>query len=207
MIAEEMILSGNYQVDDGDAVRPRSARGREDEDEDEDSVRWVEHRAESIIYPSPCPGAGRRLRGDLASGRLVSRSSSRAFRCSPLRRPPGRPMAQLVTRPVEEALRVFPACRRSPPAEPWRRGNLDRFRLGRDMTAATLQVDTVLSRIMPSLPAGTTSTTRRMEPTVFRSSPMLDVRQGLDPEPARPGQVPDQPLPTSIPARPGRPGR
>jgi len=41
------------------------------------------------------------------------------------------------------------------------------FGWGRDMTAATLQVDTALSHIMSSLPPGTTSVTRRMEPTVF----------------------------------------
>ena len=35
------------------------------------------------------------------------------------------------------------------------------------MTAATLQVDTALSHIMSTLPAGTKSVTRRMEPTVF----------------------------------------
>jgi multidrug efflux pump subunit AcrB len=35
------------------------------------------------------------------------------------------------------------------------------------MTAATLQVNATLAQIMPSLPAGTTATTRRMEPTVF----------------------------------------
>jgi multidrug efflux pump subunit AcrB len=35
------------------------------------------------------------------------------------------------------------------------------------MTAATLQVDAALSQAVPSLPTGTTATTRRMEPTVF----------------------------------------
>jgi len=51
--------------------------------------------------------------------------------------------------------------------EPRLGANLDRLRLGRDMTAATLQVDTALSHIMSSLPPGTKSVTRRMEPTVF----------------------------------------
>jgi CzcA family heavy metal efflux pump len=81
---------------------------------------------------------------------------------------PADQMAQLVTRPVEEALRQVPGVQdiRSGSSRGSAQISLD-FGWGRDMTAATLQVDAALSQAMPSLPTGTTATTRRMEPTVF----------------------------------------
>src|SRR6516225_8586090 len=80
---------------------------------------------------------------------------------------PADQMAQLVTRPVEEALRVIPGVQEitSGSSRGGAQISVD-FGWGRDMTAATLQVDTALSHILPSLPAGTKSITRRMEPTV-----------------------------------------
>src|ERR1700674_5444509 len=81
---------------------------------------------------------------------------------------PADQMAQLVTRPVEEALRQVAGVQdiRSGSSRGSAQISID-FGWGRDMTAATLQVDTALSHIMASLPTGTTSVTRRMEPTVF----------------------------------------
>src|SRR6202047_1098539 len=81
---------------------------------------------------------------------------------------PADQMAQMVTRPVEEALRVIPGVQevQSGSSRGSAQISID-FGWGRDMTAATLQVDTALSHIMPSLPPGTKSVTRRMEPTVF----------------------------------------
>jgi multidrug efflux pump subunit AcrB len=81
---------------------------------------------------------------------------------------PADQMAQMVTRPVEEALRVIPGVQdvTSGSSRGGAQISID-FGWGRDMTAATLQIDTALSHIMSSLPAGTTSITRRMEPTVF----------------------------------------
>jgi multidrug efflux pump subunit AcrB len=81
---------------------------------------------------------------------------------------PADQMAQLVTRPVEEALRQVAGVQdiRSGSSRGSAQVSID-FGWGRDMTAATLQVDTALSHVMPSLPAGTTAVTRRMEPTVF----------------------------------------
>src|SRR5258708_19928649 len=77
-------------------------------------------------------------------------------------------MAQMVTRPVEEALRVIPGVQNVESGSSRGSANIAvDFGWGRDMTAATLQVDTALSHIMSTLPAGTTSVTRRMEPTVF----------------------------------------
>jgi multidrug efflux pump subunit AcrB len=81
---------------------------------------------------------------------------------------PADQMAQLVTRPVEEALRQVAGVQdiRSGSSRGSAQISID-FGWGRDMTAATLQVNATLAQIMPSLPAGTTATTRRMEPTVF----------------------------------------
>src|SRR3984893_1913440 len=81
---------------------------------------------------------------------------------------PADQMAQNVTRPVEEALRVIPGVQEvtSGSSRGGAQISVD-FGWGRDMTAAPLQVDTALSHVMSSLPAGTTSVTRRMEPTVF----------------------------------------
>jgi multidrug efflux pump subunit AcrB len=81
---------------------------------------------------------------------------------------PADQMAQLVTRPVEEALRQVAGVQdiRSGSSRGSAQVSID-FGWGRDMTAATLQVDAALAQVMPSLPAGTTATTRRMEPTVF----------------------------------------
>jgi multidrug efflux pump subunit AcrB len=81
---------------------------------------------------------------------------------------PADQMAQLVTRPVEEALRQVAGVQdiRSGSSRGSAQVSID-FGWGRDMTAATLQVDTALSHVMPALPAGTTAVTRRMEPTVF----------------------------------------
>jgi multidrug efflux pump subunit AcrB len=77
-------------------------------------------------------------------------------------------MAQLVTRPVEEALRQVAGVQdiRSGSSRGSAQISID-FGWGRDMTAATLQVNATLAQVMPSLPAGTTASARRMEPTVF----------------------------------------
>src|SRR3981081_2175846 len=81
---------------------------------------------------------------------------------------PADQMSQVVTRPVEEALRVIPGVQEVRSGSSRGSANISvDFGWGRDMTAATLQVDTALSHIMSSLPPGTTSVTRRMEPTVF----------------------------------------
>jgi CzcA family heavy metal efflux pump len=73
-----------------------------------------------------------------------------------------------VTQPVEEAVRRVPAVRdvRSTTS----RGSADvsvSFDWGTDMAQATSQVSEAITQILPSLPAGTKLSTKRMDPTVF----------------------------------------
>ncbi|MYM96428.1 efflux RND transporter permease subunit [Duganella vulcania] len=81
---------------------------------------------------------------------------------------PAEQMEMLVTRPVEEAVRRVPGVRnlRSTTS----RGSAEvsiNFDWGRDMAAATLEVNAAIAQILGQLPAGTQMTTRRMDPTVF----------------------------------------
>ncbi len=81
---------------------------------------------------------------------------------------PAEEMAALVTYPVEAALRAIPSVRgvRSTTS----RGSAEislNFAWGIDMTAATLQAQAALAQVMPTLPAGTRTRVRRMDPTVF----------------------------------------
>lgn len=81
---------------------------------------------------------------------------------------PAEEMAALVTYPVEEAARSVPGARsvRSSTS----RGSAEvsvSFDWGLDMTTATLQIEAALAQLGSSLPAGTATTVRRMDPTVF----------------------------------------
>jgi CzcA family heavy metal efflux pump len=81
---------------------------------------------------------------------------------------PAEMMVAQLTRPVEQGVRLVPAVRdvRSTTS----RGAADvsvNFDWGRDMDLAALQVESAISRLLPTLPAGTTYTVRRMNPTVF----------------------------------------
>ncbi len=81
---------------------------------------------------------------------------------------PAERMAIEVTRPVEEAVRAVPGVRniRSTTS----RGSAEisiNFDWGEDMVAAMLQVESYINQVLPGLPAGTTFTARRMDPTVF----------------------------------------
>jgi len=81
---------------------------------------------------------------------------------------PAEQMEMLVTRPVEDAVRRVPGVRnvRSTTS----RGSAEisiNFDWGRDMAAATLQVNAAIAQIQVQLPAGIQVTTRRMDPTVF----------------------------------------
>lgn len=81
---------------------------------------------------------------------------------------PAEQMALQVTVPVEEAIRRVPGVKsvRSTTS----RGTADvsiNFAWGTDMAAATLQVNAAVSQIMPTLPAGTSLQTNRMDPTSF----------------------------------------
>ena len=76
--------------------------------------------------------------------------------------------ALLLTRPVEEAIRTVPgvAGLRSETTRGSAQISVD-FGWGRDMIASTLQVDSAIARVLPSLPAGASYNVRRMDPTVF----------------------------------------
>ena len=77
-------------------------------------------------------------------------------------------MMLAVTQPAEEQVRRVPGVRdvRSTTS----RGSAEisiSFDWGSDMLASTTQVNQAVTQILPSLPAGTQLTTRRMDPTVF----------------------------------------
>ena len=81
---------------------------------------------------------------------------------------PAEQMALEVTVPVEEAIRRVPGVRdvRSTTS----RGTADvsiNFDWGTDMATATLQINAVVSQILPQLPANTHLETTRMDPTAF----------------------------------------
>jgi len=81
---------------------------------------------------------------------------------------PAEEMAALVTYPVEEAARSVPGARsvRSSTS----RGSAEvsvSFDWGLDMTTATLQIEAELAQLASSLPPGTATSVRRMDPTVF----------------------------------------
>jgi CzcA family heavy metal efflux pump len=81
---------------------------------------------------------------------------------------PAQQMEMLVTRPVEEAVRRVPGVRgvRSTTSRGAAEISIN-FDWGRDMAAATLQVNAAIAQILAQLPAGTQVTTKRMDPTVF----------------------------------------
>ncbi|MDB5466326.1 MAG: efflux transporter permease subunit, partial [Phenylobacterium sp.] len=76
--------------------------------------------------------------------------------------------ALLVTRPVEEAIRMVPGVLdvRSETSRGSAQISID-FGWGRDMTASTLLVDAAVAKTLPTLPPGAAYEVRRMDPTVF----------------------------------------
>ena len=74
----------------------------------------------------------------------------------------------LLTRPVEEAIRTVPGVEglRSETTRGSAQISID-FGWGRDMIASTLEVDSAIARVLPSLPPGATYNVRRMDPTVY----------------------------------------
>ncbi|PFH20549.1 efflux RND transporter permease subunit [Burkholderia sp. JKS000303] len=81
---------------------------------------------------------------------------------------PAEQMATLVTMPVEEALRRVPGVRDV--ESKTSRGSAEislNFDWGTDMAQATLQAQSAIAEILPSLPSGTSMQVKRMDPTVF----------------------------------------
>jgi CzcA family heavy metal efflux pump len=132
-------------------------------------VQWVEYHGRSIVFVAlALTVAGAFAATSLPVGLFPQVAFPRVQVSLDSGDRPADQMAQNVTRPVEEALRVIPGVQDVQSGSSRGSANISvDFGWGRDMTAATLQVDTALSHIMASLPAGTTSVTRRMEPTVF----------------------------------------
>jgi CzcA family heavy metal efflux pump len=132
-------------------------------------VQWVEYHTRSILFVALALAvAGAFASTSLPVGLFPQVAFPRVQVSLDSGDRPADQMAQVVTRPVEEALRIIPGVQdvRSGSSRGSAQISID-FGWGRDMTAATLQVDTALSHIMSTLPAGTKSVTRRMEPTVF----------------------------------------
>ncbi|HVC61306.1 MAG TPA: efflux RND transporter permease subunit [Acetobacteraceae bacterium] len=81
---------------------------------------------------------------------------------------PASQMVLLVTRPVEQAVRSVPGLLnvRSRTSRGSAQVQLD-FGWGRDMVTTTLLVQSAIAQIMPTLPAGTSWSIERMDPTTF----------------------------------------
>lgn len=81
---------------------------------------------------------------------------------------PAEQMVMLVTTPVEEAVRRVPGVQDVQSTS--NRGSAElsvNFDWGTDMARATLQIQSAIGAILPTLPAGTIMNVRRMDPTVF----------------------------------------
>ncbi|TWB15451.1 multidrug efflux pump subunit AcrB [Nitrospirillum amazonense] len=81
---------------------------------------------------------------------------------------PAPQMLLLATRPLEQAVHRVPGV--TDVRSTTSRGSAElsiTFAWGTDMTTAELQVNAAVGQILPTLPAGSTATVRRMEPTVF----------------------------------------
>ena len=81
---------------------------------------------------------------------------------------PAEQMVVAVTRPVEQAVRAVPGVRRSaPPPAAAAPSYPSTSRGALTWPLALQQVDSAVNQALPSLPAGTSFTARRMDPTVF----------------------------------------
>jgi CzcA family heavy metal efflux pump len=81
---------------------------------------------------------------------------------------PAQQMMLQVTAPVEQVVHTVPNV--TDVRSTTSRGTAEisiMFDWGTDMTAATLQVNAAVAQILPTLPPGTTTLARRMDPTVF----------------------------------------
>jgi multidrug efflux pump subunit AcrB len=132
-------------------------------------VQWLEYHSRSILFIALALSiAGAFAATSLPVGLFPQVAFPRVQVSLDSGDRPADQMAQQVTRPVEEALRVIPGVQEitSGSSRGGAQISVD-FGWGRDMTAAALQVDTALSHILPNLPKDTKTVTRRMEPTVF----------------------------------------
>src|SRR3546814_584025 len=81
---------------------------------------------------------------------------------------PALQMVAEVTRPIESAVKTVPGLLETRSTSS--RGSAElslNFAWGENMATRTLQVQSAISRILPTLPKGTSFEVRRMNPTVF----------------------------------------
>src|ERR1700719_191211 len=126
-------------------------------------VQWVEYHTRSIMFVALALAvAGAFAVTSLPVGLFPQVAFPRVQVSLDSGDRPADQMAQTVTRPVEEALRVIPGVQdvRSGSSRGGAQISID-FGWGRDMTAATLQVDTALSHVIGSAPGRTGEATPR----------------------------------------------
>jgi CzcA family heavy metal efflux pump len=81
---------------------------------------------------------------------------------------PAEQMVTLVTTPVEEAIRRVPGVQDVESTSSRGSGEVSvNFAWGSDMALATLQIQSAIGEVLTTLPAGTTMSVKRMDPTVF----------------------------------------
>jgi multidrug efflux pump subunit AcrB len=132
-------------------------------------VAWVERHQRSILviaFALALAGGGAAL--SLPVGLFPQVAFPRIVISLETGDRPAEQMALLVTRPVEQAIRLVPGILdvRSVSSRGSARVSLD-FGWGRDMVATSLQVEAAITQVLPALPAGTVFTVRRMDPTTF----------------------------------------
>lgn len=132
-------------------------------------TRWVgDHRRSLVFLFTALAAAGVALAFRMPVSLFPQVSFPRVVVSAESGDRPAEQMLFQTTIPVEEAIRRVPAVRnvRSKTS----RGSAEfsvNFDWGTDMASATLQVNSAIAQILPTLPAGTTTLTRRMDPTVF----------------------------------------
>ncbi|MDB5408919.1 MAG: transporter [Rhodospirillales bacterium] len=132
-------------------------------------VAWVERHGRSIIVMMVAlAAAGAVAALSLPVGLFPQVSFPRVVISLDAGDRPADQMVLLVTRPVEQAIRLVPGVLevRSVSSRGSARVSLD-FGWGRDMIASALQVDAAIAQVLPSLPPGTSYNVRRMDPTTF----------------------------------------
>ena len=130
---------------------------------------WVGHHWRSIVLVMLALAlAGGYMTTALPVGLFPQVSFPRAVVTVDAGDRPADQMTLLVTVPVEQAIRRVPGIRhlRSTSSRGAAQVSVD-FDWGADMVASTLQIDAAIATVLPSLPAGTSYSVRRMDPTTF----------------------------------------
>jgi CzcA family heavy metal efflux pump len=132
-------------------------------------VAWIEHHRRSIILIVLALAlAGGFSAVSLPVGLFPQVFFPRAVVTLDAGDRPADQMTLLVTVPVEQAVRLVPGVQhiRSTSSRGSAQISLD-FSWGVDMVATTLQIDAAIAQVLPTLPAGTSYSVKRMDPTTF----------------------------------------